>query len=432
MRLLSPFRSQQHHCFGDHKVLDASVLGPSLMLIAVRAVTIMSTDTEEQVEDADMDDTVDSTVSGSIDVASKAHEDVMKIPTAASMNIGLEENNGINADDDSATKLAKDEQINATDISTDPATEVEDSNIDIWDGNFGKDPEKLSPDILVTRLQGDNLALQNKVTFLENEITDIAQSVSYLALKNKVAVLENKVAILKGNKTRLSETSNEKIAELKAFITTQHNALSNTNNTINNANRTIAGKQKQLDSVYAALLRQENQILGQQHHIITQQNQITAQAAHINTLQTKHKKQLHNIRKYLNKMYRSVIHRSQKHATEVSSITRRCASELELVLNNRVEDPEATEGEEDEEEDVDVNGEDGNEEKEIEVIDLLDENDGGEVAAIEEPGHIHQSTIFEHLDTVQQPPIVEQDDIAVQAVASEESSNKRVKLTEQT
>jgi hypothetical protein len=406
----------------------------------------MSTDMEEQVEDANMAESNHEILSGSIDVVSKAHVDAMETSSAALTDIGLEENNGSGADDDSATQLAMDEQSNDISNSVDPATEVEDSNIDIWDGTFGKDPEKPSPDMLITRLQDENLALEDKIASLKNEIKDLARSASYIALKNKVSVLEHQVAILKGDKTRLSETSDAKIAELKAFITTQHGALSNTNNTINNANRTIAGKQKQLDSVYAAFVRQENQILSQQHHIITQQNQLTtqaaytntlqnqltAQAAHINTLQAKHKKQLHNIRKCMNKMFRSMVHRSQKHASETSSITRRRASELELLLNGQVEDPEETESEEEEDEEGDAEEEDGNEEKEIEVIDLLDNDDGGEVAATEEPGYVHQSAVAEQPVTVQRPPVVEQDVTAGQALASEEPPSKRVKLTEQT
>jgi uncharacterized coiled-coil protein SlyX len=387
----------------------------------------MSTDMEEQVKDANMNDSSHGTVLGSIDAASKAHNDAMETSSAAPTTVKFEKNNGSGADDESAMKLAKGEQSNDINVSTDPATEVEDSSIDIWDGTFGEDPEKLSPDVLITTLQDDNLALQNKVDFLKDEIKGITRSASYLALenkvaalRNKVAVLENQVAILKGDKTRLVETS----------ITTQHTTLSNTNNTITNANRTIAGKQKQLDSVYSAFQRQENQILGQQQYITTQQNQITAQAVHIHSLQTKHKKQLQDIRKCMNKVSRSVVLRSQKHASEISSITRRRANELELLLNDQVGDPEATESGAEEEGDVGEEGGEGR--KEIEVIDLLDDDDGGEVTAVEEPGHVHQSTIFELPATIQQPAVVEQNVTAVQSVTSEESPSKRVKLTEQT
>jgi hypothetical protein len=205
------------------------------------------------------------------------------------------------------------------------------------------------------------------------------------------------------------------------------------------ANKNIAGKQKQLDSVYAAFVRQENQILGQQHHIINQQNQLTAQAAYINahaaqinTLKRLYGEKLDSIRKCTNKLYRSAVQRSQKYATDTSTVTRRFANELGRLLNDQVEDLQVTESEEEEEEEDDVEEEDGNEEKEIEVIDLLDDDDGGEVAAVEGPGHVHQSAVAEHPDTVQQPPVAGQNVTAVRAVASEESPNKRVKLTERT
>jgi uncharacterized coiled-coil protein SlyX len=411
------------------------------MLIAVRAVTIMSTDMDEQTEDVNMNDSVNEAISGSIDVASKAYNDVMEPSPTAPTNIELEENNGTNAEDDYATKLAKDEQSNVTSNHTNPVTEVEDTLIDIWGGTFGKDSEKPSPDVLIARLQDENLALEDKIAVLENEIKGITGSGSNLALKNKVAVLENKVAILKGEKAKLLNTSDAKIAELKAFITTQRGALSNTNNTINNANKTIAGKQKQLDSVYAALLRQENQIIGQQHHIINQQNQLTAQAAQISrqsaqinthaaqltALRRVQGDKLARVRKCIDKLVRSAVLKFEAN----TSATRRFASELHLLLNNRVEDPEETESEEEGEGEGVVDEEDDGEEKEIEVIDLLDDDDGGEVAAVEELGHVQQSAVIEQPETVQQPLIVEQDVEAVQAVTSEESPSKRVKLTEE-
>jgi hypothetical protein len=178
MRLLSLFSSSLNSTivlmctrYSTHPLLISFSI-----LIAVPVVTIMSTDMEEQVEDANMDDFMDETISGSIDVASKVYDDIMEPSPAAPTNIGPEENNGSGADDESATKLAKDEQGNATSNHTDPVTKVEDTSIDIWDGTFGKDPEKLSPDILITRLQDENLALQDKVDSLKNEIKSIVGS----------------------------------------------------------------------------------------------------------------------------------------------------------------------------------------------------------------------------------------------------------------
>jgi uncharacterized coiled-coil protein SlyX len=194
----------------------------------------MDTDNmREQMQDANMGDSSKETVSGPIDVAPEAHDAATETSTAAATIVKVEDNNGSEAKDDSTNKLDKDEQSNATINSTDPVTKVKDDGIDYYDGTYGEAPEIPSPDVQITTLQNDKINLQERVD-----------------------VLKNQVAILKGDKRTFANSAHARMAELQDLISNQHAAITNANNRITAANNNNAGKQRQLDSLYATLTRQ--------------------------------------------------------------------------------------------------------------------------------------------------------------------------------
>jgi hypothetical protein len=369
----------------------------------------MSTIKTKQMEDANMDDLGKEIISGSVNVASEVHDDAMETPTTAPTIDELKKNDGINAKDGSAKRLASDEQSSSTGDSTNPVIEVENNNIDIWDGAFGDEPEEFTPDDLITKLQDENLAL-----------------------KQQVAMHENYIAILKGD-------NNARVGELKNLIKTQTNAITNANNRItagNNAvihaNMNVMGKQQQLDSLNETLVRQANQITARNTTITRQDQQINAQAAHINTLKRQHDAKLNRVRKQLNKMVRLAVQRQERQAQANVTATQRFADEVEALIVEPAEDLEATESDGEGHTDEEQGGE-------VEVINLIDDDeddDGDQVAGGVQPAPIEQSTRWgyfssnEHRAAIQLASVVEQHVVDTQAVDDEEESpSKRVKLT---
>jgi len=381
----------------------------------------MDTSKKDQDDDASVEDIGGDMLAGPIDFAREAHDEAVDLPTAASINKDLE-NNGRDAKSSPANELTVGEQSNASHKSTDPVTEVENIDMDIWDGTVGEEQEQPTPEDLITRLQDENLTL-----------------------KHQISILKNQVEILKGEKTATAR-------ELRTIITNQHGALDNANNRITAHQRTITaahnrnlGKQHQLDSLYATLTRQERQLDPLYAQIAQQEQQINAQATHINTIKDLHDKQLRRMRLEVSKMVRSTELRLERHA----SSARRFAAEMDWLIIN-VEDPEATESEDETEAD------EGGEEQEVEVIDLVDEDDDDEAQvvggvqppAVEQPILVQQLENEEQGSADQQPDFVEQHvynskqvtadqqpDFVEQHVynskqvtAGEESPSKRVKL----
>jgi hypothetical protein len=354
----------------------------------------------EQMQDTNMEDTSNETVSGPIDVAPEAHDAATETPTAASTISKVEDHNGSEAKDDSSNKLDKDEQSNATIDSTEPVTEVEDDDIDYFDGTYGAAPEIPPPDVQITRLQNDKINL-----------------------KNKIAVLENHVAILKGDGRR-------RAAESQNLISTQHTAITNANNRITAQHTALtiadndnAGKQRQLDSLYATLTRQGQQFAAQAAQINAQIAQINAQAAHVNTLKHQHGITLYRIRNQMEKMVKLGVSRFERQALVNASAIRSFGDDVEWLLTQGIPDPDATESEEE----GGVGEEQGGEEQEMVVIDLSDDDDEDQVG-----GGVQSAAVAGEDDTVQQFAVGEQRVIAEESVASEESPSKRVKLTHQT
>ncbi|KEQ70483.1 hypothetical protein M436DRAFT_66391 [Aureobasidium namibiae CBS 147.97] len=316
----------------------------------------MDTSKKEQDDDASMKDVGGDILVGSIDFAHRAHDEAMDLPTATSSNNDLEDN-GRDARSGPANELTIGEQSNATHKSINPVTEVENIDMDIWDGTVGEDQEQPTPEDLITRLQDENLAL-----------------------KHQIAILKSHVEILKGEKTATAR-------ELRTIITNQHGALDNANNRITAAHNRNLGKQHQLDSLYATLTRQERQLNPLYAQLAQQEQHIIAQAAHINTINDLHDKQLRRIRLEVSKMVRSTEQRLERHA----SSARRFGGEMDRLIIN-VEDPEVTESEDE------AAADEGGERQEVEVIDLIDEDDDDEAqladgvqsTAIEQPVEVQQ------------------------------------------
>lgn len=357
----------------------------------------MITNKEDQDRDINMEDVGEENFAGPTNVVHKAQDEAMDTPAAASINNDLK-NNGRDAKSGLANELTIGEQSNASHESTNPVTEVENIDRDIWDGTLGEDQEQPTPEDLITRLQDENLAL-----------------------KHQIVILENQVEILKDEKTATAR-------ELRIIITNQHGALDNANNRITAHQRTITaahnrnlGKQHQLDSLYATITRQERQLNPLYAEIARQEQQI-------NTIKNLHDKQLRRIRLEVSKMVRSTEQRLGRHA----SSARRFASEIDRMIIN-VEDPEITESEDEAEVD------EGGEQQEVEVIDLVDEDDddgeaqvagGVQPTAIEQPVQVQQLESEEQDAAIQQPGNFEQHAYdATQVTTGEESPSKRVKLT---
>jgi hypothetical protein len=331
----------------------------------------------EQVQDANIEDSSHETVSGPIDVAPEAHDAATETTTAPSTISKVEDHNGSEAKDNSTNKLDKDEQSNDFINSTDPAPGVEDDGIDYYDGTYGEAPEVPSPDVQITRLQNDKINL-----------------------KHRIDVLENQVAILKGDGRR-------RAAEFQNLISTQHTAITNANNRITAQNSALtiadnnnAGKQRQLDSLYATLTRRGQQFAAQTARIITQAAQINAQAAQINTLKHQHGNKLYRIKNQMEKMVKLAVPRFERQALTNATAIRRFGDDVEWLLSEGITDPEATESEEE----GDAGEEQGGEEQEMVVIDLSDDADEDQVGGEVQPAAV----VAEQDDTIQQFAVGEQ------------------------
>lgn len=424
------------------------------MLTTVRVVTMSTISKGEQDDDVNMEDADNEVASSSVDVTHKAQDEAVDPPTAPLANENsedngddaksentnervtggqsnatdepvpndqdLEKNNDPDAKSDPTNNFNNDGQSSSDNEFAKPVTEVENNDMDIWDGTIGEDPEKLNPDdLLIIKLQDENLALENHVTTLENQIS---------VLTNKIAMLDNQVGILEGEKDNVINSANGTTRELKDLISNQHIAIINANNRITAEHNSNVGKQHQLDSLYATLRRQEQHLNYLYVALTRQEQQIHAQAAHINTIKNLHDKELRRIGLEVSKMVRSSEQKFERHVLA----QRRFAAEVDRLIIN-IEDPEATEDEAEAE---------AGEEQEVEVIDLVDEDDGDDDgfqtaggdqhAVVEQLGQVQQVMDDEQDLAIQQLSEIEQHaEDATQVTAGEESPSKRVKLTKQ-
>ena len=342
-----------------------------------------------------MEDINEETISSSFNIAHEAQDAATDPPVTASTSQDLEMEKSSDVQSDPINNFANDEQSDATHKHVNPVTEVENNDMDHWDGSIGEDIEQSTPEDLMTKLRDENIAL-----------------------KHQVAVLENEIGILKGERDSITNAAHITTRELRTIITNQHGALDNANNRITTERNVNLGQRHQLDSLYATLARQRDLL--------------NTQAAYIHT----HNEKIRRIKFEVNKMVRTAVQRCGRQASANVSAARRFAAEVDRVIFNQVGDPEATE---DEEEDgvaeVQIVGE-----SDIEIIDLIDEDDGAgdqvaddaQPAVVEQLDQVQQVVDDEEDAAIQQPTIVEQHvDDTTQVDASEDSPSKRIRLTDQ-
>ena len=343
--------------------------------------TTMSTNKRDQDGDDNMEDIHEETISTSINIAHEAQDAATDPPATASTS------------QDPINNFANDEQSDTTHKPANPVTEVDNNDRDHQDGSIGEDSEQSTPEDLMIRDEN-------------------------IALKHQVAVLENEIGILKGERDSITNAAHITTRELRTIITNQHGALDNANNRITTERNVNLGQRHQLDSLYATLARQRDLL--------------NTQAAYIHT----HNEKIRRIKFEVNKMVRTAVQRCGRQASANVSAARRFAAEVDRVIFNQVGDPEATE---DEEEDgvaeVQIVGE-----SDIEIIDLIDEDDGAgdqvaddaQPAVVEQLDQVQQVVDDEEDAAIQQPTIVEQHvDDTTQVDASEDSPSKRIRLTDQ-
>lgn len=350
---------------------------------------------DQEDDDTSMEDVGIETISGLADVVHKAQDERMDAAAAASTNKDLENNNnGCDAKDELTNKFTNDDQSNATRKSANPVIDIN-NDADIWDGTTGESPEESTSKNIIVKLQDENLAL-----------------------KDQVARLKNEIGILKGEKNNIINSAHTATRELRTIITNQHGALDNANNRITTERNRNLGQRHQLDSLYATLARQRDLL--------------NAQAAYIHV----HDEKVRRIKLEVNKMVRTAVQRFGRQASANVSAARRFAAEVDRVIFNQLEDPEATE---------DENEAGAGEDQEVEIINLIDEddNDGnGDQTAGNQVVDVVQPAVIEQLDQVQQvvddeddtaiqqPGIIEQQmDDTTQVDPSEESPRKRIRMT---
>lgn len=284
-------------------------------------------------------------------------------------------------------------------------------------------------------------------------ITELAK------LQEENTALKNENTFLKNDRQHLIVRANSGIHRLRTILTGKDASI-----TV--AKKSVAGKQKQLDSLYATLQRQEKQI--------------TAQATEITTLQQKQAAKLKKIRLRMNTMARKNAKRFERQMAENVYEAREWADAVRLLIKQETDSERDEEDEqvESEDEDEDENGgqEKGAKDGEMVVIEINDDDEdvgigqstvneqptvGQQSDVGEQPNMAQQSTVMdqppvneqsasneqftsneqsaviqqsdtgEQPTTAQQPPVTEQPSTTEQSDASEEHPNKRIKLTEE-
>ncbi|KAG9555710.1 hypothetical protein KCU71_g10228, partial [Aureobasidium melanogenum] len=296
----------------------------------------------------------------------------------------------------------------------------------------------------------------NKGSNSENASID---ELATLRDQNKTLTREN--TFLKNNRHHLIMHANAEIHRLRT-IPTEKDA------SITVAKKSIASKQKQLDSLYATLQRQEMQI--------------TTQATQITTLLQKQAAKLKKIRLRMNVMARSNAKRFERQLAENVYEAREWADAVKVLIRQETDSERGSDKEdevESQDEDEDAKGAKDGEMVVIEINDndetvgagqsnvneqsaVGQQSDIGEqpnmaqqsnvmeqplvneqFASNNQPTSNEQPTVYEQSavtqqsdtgeqpTTAQQPPVTEQPSTTEQSDASEEHSNKRIKLSEE-
>ncbi|KAH0158540.1 hypothetical protein KCU67_g7469, partial [Aureobasidium melanogenum] len=253
-------------------------------------------------------------------------------------------------------------------------------------------------------------------------------SVAENAPINELAKLQDENTFLKNDRHHLIMRANAEFHRLSVILTERDASI-----TV--AKKSIAGKQKQLDSLYATLQRQEKQI--------------TTQAAQITTLQEKQAAKLEKIRLRMNLMVRRNAKRFERQLAENVYEVREWADAVKLLIkqetdSERGSDEEEEVGSEYEDEDEDGGQAKGAKDGEMVVIEINDDETAGaeqptvneQSASNEQSAVSEQSAVIQQSDTSEQPTIAQQSTVVEQPLtteqpaASEEHPSKRVKLTE--
>ncbi|KAH0400569.1 hypothetical protein KCU89_g5054, partial [Aureobasidium melanogenum] len=243
-------------------------------------------------------------------------------------------------------------------------------------------------------------------------------SVAENAPINGFTKLQDENTFLKNDRQHLIMRANAEIHRLSVILTERDASI-----TV--AKKSIAGKQKQLDSLYATLQRQEKQI--------------TAQAAQITTLQEKQAAKLKKIRLRMNVMARRNAKRFERQLAENVYEVREWADAVKLLIkqetdSERGSDEEEEVGTEDEDEDEDGGQAKGAKDGEMVVIEINDD----ETAGAEQPTVNEQSAVHQQSDTSEQPTIAPQSTVIEQSASKEQStlneqpaSNEQSAISEQ-
>ncbi|KAH0018819.1 hypothetical protein KCU78_g7017, partial [Aureobasidium melanogenum] len=241
-------------------------------------------------------------------------------------------------------------------------------------------------------------------------------SVAENAPINELAKLQDENTFLKNDRHHLIMRANAEFHRLSVILTERDASIAV-------AKKSIAGKQKQLDSLYATLQRQEKQI--------------TTQAAQITTLQEKQAAKLKKIRLRMNLMVRRNAKRFERQLAENVYEVREWADAIKLLIKQETDSERGSDEEEEvgtEDEDEDGGQAKGAKDGEMVVIEINDD----ETAGAEQPTVNEQSAAHQQSDTSEQPTIAPQSTVIEQSASKEQStlneqpaSNEQSAISEQ-
>ncbi|KEQ64400.1 uncharacterized protein M437DRAFT_83335 [Aureobasidium melanogenum CBS 110374] len=222
-----------------------------------------------------------------------------------------------------------------------------------------------------------------------------------------IVKLQEENTFLKNDRTRLIQLANTELHRLRTLIVEKDASISV-------AKKSIAGKQKQLDSLYATLQRQEKKI--------------TNQVNEIATLKQKQAAKFNKIRLRMNLMAKRSKKRFERHMAENVYDVREWADQVKALIKQETDSERDSDYEEDEE--VDSEDEDeidgqakGAQDREMVVIEI---NDDDEVASAGQATGNEQSAIVQQSDTDEQPTTAQQSIVNYQL-----TNNEQTTVTEQ-
>ncbi|KAG9952559.1 hypothetical protein KCU85_g1783, partial [Aureobasidium melanogenum] len=228
-----------------------------------------------------------------------------------------------------------------------------------------------------------------------------------------VAKLQAENTFLKNDRQHLIQLANTELHRLRTLLLEKDTSISV-------AKKSIAGKQKQLDSLYATLQRQEKKI--------------TNQVNEIATLKQKQAAKLNKIRLRMNLMAKRSKKRFERHMAENAYDAREWADQVKALIkqddeSERGSDYEAEEEVDSEDEDEDDRQEKSAKDREMVVIEI---NDDDEAAGTGQAAGNEQSAVVQQSDTNEQPTTAQQSAVDCPPTSSDQSiSNEQSTANEQ-